>query len=73
MSKSPLRKRTVRVRQNPVTHQLEVTVLDAVQQAFERIDATINREMLKLDAPARERLATRVVELAEGMLPHTEG
>jgi hypothetical protein len=72
MSRKPIRPRTVRVRRDPVTGELETTVLDSVQRAYERVHAAIDREMLQLDAPARERLAARVVDLAEGMRPHTE-
>lgn len=61
MSKIRDRQPTVRVSENPVTHQLESVVLDDVQRAFERIVAAVDGAMLALGTADRDRLARRLV------------
>ena len=74
MARKRLDKRYVRIKRDPVTSELEVTVLDAVQLAFERVIQTIDGQMLKVgDSAGRDRLACMILDRVELMLPHTEG
>lgn len=48
MSRRNITRKTARVAENPVTHELETTVLDTTQLALERIIQCIDGQMLKL-------------------------
>ena len=72
MAKRKIGKKLVRTAENPVTHELETTVLDAVQVAYERVHQAVDAQMLKLSVAEQHRLATRLLDLAAGMLPHTD-
>jgi hypothetical protein len=66
-------KRDVRLHQNPVTHELEVTVLDDVQDAYEVCVRVIEGQMKKLSvAPKCERLARKLLARVTEMLPRSE-
>lgn len=73
MARKRIAQRTERVSRNPVTGEIETVVLDAVHRSLELIANVVENQMLKLDSTAqRYTLAERVIELATGMLPHTD-
>lgn len=72
MAKRRIQRRLERVSENPVTHELEVTRLDAVQLAFERVVACLDRERLHLSAAECVTLVDRVAAALVEMVPHTE-
>lgn len=67
----PITEKTHRRVENPVTHEIEVTILDGVQKALERIHQTLDREMLPLSNDDCGRLVERVRTLLDGMVPNS--
>ncbi len=62
--------KTERVWKDPVTNQMVVLKLDAVQKALERVHQALDREMLKLSTDEQSRLVAGVLDLLAGMVPH---
>jgi hypothetical protein len=69
-TRKPIVAKTERVRMNPVTGEFKVTVLDAVQLAFERASGAIERELKNIgfaDGFADyRRLHARLKEFVDG-------
>lgn len=51
-TRKPIEQKLVRVQENPVTHVLERTILDAPQRAFERAVAALDSAMLAVPTAA---------------------
>jgi hypothetical protein len=62
-----------RIKRDPVTGVREVTVLDPVQLAYERILRAMDTELAKLSNVEGENLMNRVAEAVVFKLPHTDG
>lgn len=73
MPKKPIARRDVRVSIDAVTHEKQVTILDPVQLAFERVVQAIDRERKALSNGDAIRLVDRVQEELTKMVPFTDG
>lgn len=70
-TRKPITEKTCRISRDAVTGETIRVELDAVQRAYERIHATIDRNMLGLSGVECERLVQRLQELLCGMVKHT--
>lgn len=70
-SKKPIREKTERVWEDPVTHELHRLELTPVQMAFERTVAQLDRELIKLDAANGDRMLQMVVDVIRLKRRHT--
>lgn len=73
-SKGEITEPTERISQNPVTGEIERTVLNAVQKAFEKFRRSLETAawMNQLTAPERERLADMVMLMVMQTKRHTD-
>lgn len=72
MTRKRIGKKLVRVAVDQVSHEIEVTPLTDVQLAFDRVRACADREMQKLSVAECHQLATKLLDMAAGMLPHQD-
>lgn len=67
-TRKPIEEKTVRVQENPVTHVLERTVLDAPQRAFERAVEALDRAMCAVPTAAGSSPWYEIAETAASFL-----
>ena len=72
--RKPLTQPEFRDHQNPVTHEMERTVLDPGQSAFERIREAIDREMVRarVGTAMRQKMLKLILKFCRRSMPFVD-
>ena len=71
MAKKPIREKTERAWEDPVTHELHRLELTPLQLEYEKVVAQIDRSLLKFDAANGDRMLQMVVDVIRLKRRHT--